>query len=125
MPEEKIAELNTMLNAVVTNGHRPARLPRLSRRKAARPAPTRPIATPGIIGFTGHYVTGVWFGNDDFTEMNKMTGGTVPAATWHDFMVEALAGKAPVALAGLPVEEFAYQARRGQPEAGGPDRLGG
>ena len=30
---------------------------------------------------------------------------TVPAGTWHDFMVEALAGKAPVALAGLPVEE--------------------
>jgi penicillin-binding protein 1A len=58
-----------------------------------------------FIGFTGQLVAGVWFGNDDFKEMKKMTGGTVPAATWHDFMFQALAGKAPVALAGLPVLE--------------------
>ena len=29
-----------------------------------------------------HNVTGVWFGNDDFTAMNKMTGGLLPAPTW-------------------------------------------
>ena len=36
-----------------------------------------------FIGFTAHYVTGVWFGNDDFSEMNKVTGGLLPAGAWN------------------------------------------
>ena len=41
------------------------------------------------MGFTGQYVTGVWLGNDDFTPMARVTGGSFPAQTWHAFMVAA------------------------------------
>ena len=40
-------------------------------------------------------VTGVWVGNDNNTPMDKVTGGTLPVAIWHDFMAEALAGTPP------------------------------
>ena len=39
-----------------------------------------------FMGFTGKYVTGVWLGNDDFRPTNRVTGGSMPAETWHDFM---------------------------------------
>ncbi len=41
------------------------------------------------MGITGQYVAGVWLGNDDFTPMARVTGGSFPAQTWHNFMVQA------------------------------------
>ena len=39
-----------------------------------------------FIGFTGNYTTAVWFGNDDYSPMNNMTGGSLPAATFKKLM---------------------------------------
>jgi penicillin-binding protein 1A len=39
-----------------------------------------------FIGFTGNYTTAVWFGNDDFTSMDNMTGGSLPAMTFKTVM---------------------------------------
>jgi len=44
-----------------------------------------------FIGYTPQYVTGVWVGNDNFTAMNRITGGMLPSEIWHDFMIGALA----------------------------------
>ena len=44
-----------------------------------------------FIGFTPGMVAGVWVGNDDHRlQMNRVTGGVIPARIWHDFMVVAL-----------------------------------
>ncbi|MFV0296389.1 MAG: penicillin-binding protein, partial [Hyphomicrobiaceae bacterium] len=40
-----------------------------------------------FMGFTGDYVTGVWIGNDDYRPMDRVTGGGLPATTWHNIMV--------------------------------------
>jgi penicillin-binding protein 1A len=45
-----------------------------------------------FVGFTGNYIAGVWFGNDDYTATNRMTGGSLPAQTWHDIMAYAHQG---------------------------------
>ena len=34
----------------------------------------------------------VWYGNDDYSSTNRMTGGSLPAQTWHDIMVAAHQG---------------------------------
>jgi penicillin-binding protein 1A len=34
-------------------------------------------------------VTSVWFGNEDNTPTNNMTGGTLPAMAWHEVMAFA------------------------------------
>ena len=39
-----------------------------------------------FVGFTGNYTAAVWFGNDDYTSTNDMTGGSLPAMTWHRLM---------------------------------------
>ena len=41
------------------------------------------------MGFTGNLVAGVWFGNEDHTSTNRMTGGSLPAMTWHEVMAYA------------------------------------
>lgn len=37
-------------------------------------------------GFTGNYAAAVWFGNDDYTSSNNMTGGSLPAMTFKMLM---------------------------------------
>ena len=44
-----------------------------------------------FIGFAGDLVVGVWVGRDDNGSLGKVTGGTVPAQIWRDFMTSAIA----------------------------------
>ena len=103
-PEDKIADLNVMMNQVVMGGTGQRALLGFTP-QAGKTGTNQSYRDAWFIGYTGQLVTGVWYGNDDFKEMKKATGGTIPALTWHDFMVEALAGRQPVALVGLPVLE--------------------
>jgi len=56
-----------------------------------------------FIGYTGNYVGAIWFGNDDDAPMDNMTGGTLPAATWHEVMEYAHQGIELKPLPGRPV----------------------
>jgi penicillin-binding protein 1A len=53
-------------------------------------------------GYTGNFAECVWFGNDDDSAMNNMTGGSLPAQTWHDIMVYAHNGVELKPLPGMP-----------------------
>jgi len=44
-----------------------------------------------FIGFAGDLVVGVWVGRDDNKSLGRISGGTVPAKIWRDFMLSALA----------------------------------
>ncbi len=54
-----------------------------------------------FIGYTAYLVAGVWLGNDDGTPTRKVTGGSLPATVWADFMAAAHDG---LAMADLPGE---------------------
>ena len=43
-----------------------------------------------FVGFAGDLVVGVWVGRDDNKSLGKISGGTVPARIWRDFMTSAL-----------------------------------
>jgi penicillin-binding protein 1A len=45
-----------------------------------------------FIGYTANLATGVWFGNDDGSPTKNVTGGSLPAIAWHDFMAAAHEG---------------------------------
>lgn len=49
-----------------------------------------------FVGFTPEIVTGVWVGNDDNTPNKGITGGTLPAKIWRDFMIQVAKHKEPV-----------------------------
>ncbi|MEO7865454.1 MAG: transglycosylase domain-containing protein [Sphingomicrobium sp.] len=44
-----------------------------------------------FVGFAGDLVVGVWVGRDDDGSLGKVSGGTVPAIIWRNFMTSALA----------------------------------
>ena len=67
---------------------------------AARPARARGSRDAWFVGYTAQYVAGVWIGNDDATKMRNVTGGSLPAKVWHDIMLYAHQGKAPLPLPG-------------------------
>lgn len=43
-----------------------------------------------FMGYTGGFVTAVWVGKDNNTQMRKVTGGGAPAEIWRAFMAAAL-----------------------------------
>ena len=43
-----------------------------------------------FVGFAGNLVVGVWVGRDDDKSLAKISGGTVPARIWRDFMSSAI-----------------------------------
>lgn len=43
-----------------------------------------------FVGYAGGLVVGVWIGNDDNSPLAGVTGGSLPARIWRDFMVRAL-----------------------------------
>ncbi|MGE0409027.1 MAG: transglycosylase domain-containing protein [Amphiplicatus sp.] len=42
-----------------------------------------------FVGYTSQLVAGVWVGNDNFTPMDRVTGGGLPAQIWKAFMIAA------------------------------------
>ncbi len=91
VPPAEVATLNTMLTHVVTEGtgtH--AKLDNVT--VSGKTGTTSAFHDGWFCGFTGNYAAVVWFGNDDYTSTLKMTGGTLPAMTWHDIMAYAHQG---------------------------------
>jgi penicillin-binding protein 1A len=74
-----------------------------------------------FVGFTADYVAGVWFGNDDRDDMERITGGTLPARLWRNVMLEAHRGLPVRPLPGqIPAEEPGWFARLFQTAAPAP-----
>ena len=73
-----------------------------------------------FVGFAGDLVVGVWVGRDDNKSLGKVSGGTVPAQIWHNFMTSAIAvdhRRGPP----LPVEFHLPQQRTDQKKSPLPD----
>ena len=79
-------DMNLMLNKAVEEGTGKRAI--LDGVKAAgKTGTTNAYRDAWFVGFTGNYVGGVWFGNDDYAPTNRMTGGSLPAMTWRQINV--------------------------------------
>ena len=45
-----------------------------------------------FVGYTAQLTAGVWVGNDAYNPMEKITGGSIPAEIWRNFMIAAHQG---------------------------------
>lgn len=102
--EEVIADLNHMMHEVVMRGTGRRSLLGFTP-QAGKTGTNQSYRDAWYIGYTAHHVTGVWFGNDDFSEMKRVTGGLLPAEAWKRFMVEAESTQVAAALPGVPLDD--------------------
>ncbi|MBG1232249.1 transglycosylase domain-containing protein [Aestuariivirga litoralis] len=108
VPAAKIAQLVTMMRSVVTSGT--ATAADLGFEPVAGKTGTNAnFRDAWFMGFTGHYLTGVWVGNDDNSPMASskglaVTGGVVPAPAWKRIMSVAEFGLKPIGIPGVPLD---------------------
>jgi membrane peptidoglycan carboxypeptidase len=69
---------------------------------AGKTGTTQDYRDAWFIGFTADAIVGVWVGNDDNAAMKGVTGGSLPAAIWRDFMQAADARKSAAAKEAAP-----------------------
>jgi penicillin-binding protein 1A len=109
---EHIEILNTMLEKVVGEGTgQAAKLDfTIAAGKTGTSSGPRDV---WFVGFTGQYVTGVWFGNDDFSEMaGGTTGGHLAAPAWHTYMAAAHTSMDIPPIPGLPIHPRQIEERQ-------------
>ncbi|EKS28711.1 transglycosylase domain-containing protein [Afipia felis] len=91
IPPSVASDMAMMMSHVVSEGT--ARRAQLDGIPAAgKTGTTNAYRDAWFVGYTGNFVGGVWYGNDDYSSTNRMTGGSLPAKTWHDIMEVAHQG---------------------------------
>ena len=68
----------------------------IGREAAGKTGTTDDYRDAWFIGYTPEVVTGVWIGNDDNSKLGgAITGGSIPARIWNQYMRVVTAGTAP------------------------------
>lgn len=93
-----VAYMVEMLKQVVKQGT--GRASAIGRPSAGKTGTTDSYRDAWFMGFTPDIVTGVWVGNDNNTTNGNLTGGTVPAIIWRNYMKTVTKDK--------PVMDFMY-----------------
>ncbi len=88
-----VSALTSMMTGVLAYGT--GKAARLDRPAAGKTGTSSDYRDAWFAGFTADYVTAVWLGNDNNDEMKRVTGGSLPAKLWHDFMMDAHVGLPP------------------------------
>jgi penicillin-binding protein 1A len=100
VPPQVASDMAMMMSKVVEEGT--ARRAILDGIKSAgKTGTTNSYRDAWFIGYTGNFVCGVWYGNDDYSPLNRMTGGSLPAQTWHEIMAYAHQGIELKQIAGV------------------------
>ncbi len=102
-----VGMMNDLLSGVISygTGARAA----IGRPAAGKTGTTSDYRDAWFIGYTPDLVAGVWVGNDNNQAMKKVTGGTLPAPIWRDFMQKALEKTPPHALPIRSAEPLPWQ----------------
>ncbi len=93
-----VAYMVEMLKQVVKFGTGVAS--NIGRPSAGKTGTTDAYRDAWFVGFTPDIVTSVWVGNDNNTSTGELTGGSLPAAIWRDYMRVITANK--------PIMDFMY-----------------
>lgn len=92
-----LAHMNRIMHRTIESGTgRAARL--TGRQVGGKTGTTNDFRDAWFVGYVPDLVTGVWVGNDDYTPMTKITGGSIPARIFKDVMTTGLTDQPVVPL---------------------------
>ena len=87
---QDLAHMNRLMTRTVNQGTG-RRAAIKSRQVAGKTGTTNEFRDAWFVGYAPDIVTGVWVGDDDFLPMDDVTGGSIPAMIWRDYMDATLA----------------------------------
>ena len=80
-----IEDMNRMLEGVIAGGT--GKEANIGRTAAGKTGTSQDYRDAWFIGYSEGLTVGVWVGRDDNRPMRKITGGSIPAKIWGEFMV--------------------------------------
>ena len=80
-----MADMNLMLEDVIARGT--GKKANIGRTAAGKTGTSQDYRDAWFIGYSEGLTVGVWVGRDDNRPMRKITGGSIPAKIWAEFMV--------------------------------------
>ncbi len=89
----QVADMHAMLRAVIDRGT--GKKARINRPAGGKSGTSQSFRDAWFVGYTADYAAGVWMGAGDSGEMDKVTGGSLPAELWRDLMMVAHKGLPP------------------------------
>ncbi len=91
---------------------------------AGKTGTTQSYRDAWFVGFTGNFTCAVWLGNDDYSPTNRITGGSLPAATFKKLMDYAHEGIPLRAIPGIDTPTPAIIASNVSSQAAGEKKPG-
>ena len=70
-----------------------------------------------------NFTCAVWYGNDDYSPTNRMTGGSLPAQTWREIMVVAHQGVEVKEVPGIGMGQKVPQTAQAAAAAAGAPKI--
>lgn len=92
IPRGFAGAMNSMLSEVIDSPSGTGKGARIKRPAAGKTGTSQDYRDAWFVGYTPDLIAGVWMGNDNGAAMKGVTGGSLPAKAWADFMVAALEG---------------------------------
>lgn len=120
--DRTLRSMNYLMNRVVEGGTGTrARIP--GRQIGGKTGTGNDYRDAWFVGFTSGITTAVWVGNDNYAITKKVTGGSIPARVWHDYMVVALRDAPPTPLAMPKEEDYVTEPLEGDMAAHDPNAV--
>lgn len=112
-----VKQMRAMLEQVIVGKNGTGKNARLGHLAAGKTGTSQGYRDAWFVGFTPKLITGVWMGNGNSAPMKNITGGSIPAKIWKDYM--ASAGGRETAWSDIP--EFDKATGDGPAKSAGPN----
>jgi len=117
IPAGYAGAMNGMLSNVIESDNGTGKAARLGRPAAGKTGTSQDYRDAWFIGYTPDLIVGVWMGNDNGQPMTGVTGGSLPAKLWKNFMVSATSRAEVRALPNEPLPSGATEPSASDGEA--------